>query len=118
MQPYQGEFLGFAEVDFVEVAVLGAVSIPVPGAMPMLTASGQGALGAVKGKRADIGLCEPRIPGLGSNCNDRQALIGTLGWDQAIIDYLGNSMACHITMYLIIKRTLAQADGANADSVS
>ncbi len=118
MQPHQGEFLGLAQVGFVEVTVLGVVGIPVPGATPMLTTSGQGALGAVKGKRADIGLCESRIPGLGSNCDDRQALIGTLGWDQTIIDHLGNSMACHITMYLIIKQTPARTDGTSADSVS
>ena len=52
MQPRQGEFLGLAEVDFVEVALSGAIGIPVPGGIPMLTASGQSTLGTVKGKGA------------------------------------------------------------------
>ncbi len=52
MQPHQSEFLGFAEVDFVEVAFLGAIDIPVPGAMPMLTTSSQGALGGYERQKS------------------------------------------------------------------
>jgi len=63
MKPHQGEFLGLAEVGLVEVAMLGAVGIPIPGAMDVLTTSSQGAQGAVKGKGAGSWLCEPRIPG-------------------------------------------------------
>jgi hypothetical protein len=50
MKPHQREFLGLAEVGFVEATVLGTVGIPVPGAMTLFAASSQGALGAVKGK--------------------------------------------------------------------
>jgi hypothetical protein len=59
MKPHRVEFLGLAEVGFVEVTVLGAVGIPVPGAMDLLTTSGQGALGAVKGKGAGSWLAKP-----------------------------------------------------------
>jgi len=44
MQPYQGEFLGLAEVDFVEVALSGSIGIPVSRVTPMLTPNDQGAL--------------------------------------------------------------------------
>ena len=64
MKPHRGEFLGLAEVGFVKVTVLGAIGIPVPGAMAVLTASGQGPLRAVKGKRACGWLTQPGIPGL------------------------------------------------------
>jgi hypothetical protein len=64
MKPHQGEFLRLAEVGLVEVTILGAVGIPVPGAMDVLKTSSQGTMGAVKGKGAGSWLCEPRIPGL------------------------------------------------------
>src|SRR5438876_4132865 len=101
MKPHQGEFLGLAEVGLVEVTILGTVGIPVPGAMAVLTAGGQGALGTVKGKRAGIRLVEPGIPGLRANLNSWEALIGTFGQYQAIIDHPGNSMACHINSILL-----------------
>jgi hypothetical protein len=50
LKPLQGEILGLAQIGLVEMAVLGAVGIPVPIAMAVLSTSGQGALGAAKGK--------------------------------------------------------------------
>ena len=64
MKPHRGEFLGLAEVGFVELTVLGAIGVPVPGAVPLFAASGQGTLWTVKGKRACSWLIEPRIPGI------------------------------------------------------
>src|SRR5207302_8876437 len=64
MKPRKSEFLGLAEVGFVEATGLGAVGIPVPGATPFFAPGGQGTLGAGKGKRAWSWLTQPRIPGL------------------------------------------------------
>src|SRR5579864_2167122 len=110
MKPRQGEFLGLAEVGLVEVTILGAVGIPVPGAMAVLTTGGQGALEAVKGKRAGIRLAKPGMPGLRANLNRWEALIGTFGQYQAIIDHPGNRMACHINSILF----MVFAEGAMA----
>ncbi len=97
LKPHQGELLGLAEVGLVEVTFPSAVGIPVPVAMAVLTTSGQGALEAVKGKRAGSWLCEPRVPGLRANLKSWEALMGALGRDQAISDHPGNRMACHMT---------------------
>ena len=64
MKPRKSEFLGLAEVGFVQATGLGAVGIPVPGAMPLFAPSGQGTVGAGKGKRARSRLTQPSIPGL------------------------------------------------------
>jgi hypothetical protein len=101
MQPLQGEFLGLAEVGFVEVTIPGAVGIPVPGAMAVLTTGGQGALGTMKGKRARIRLAKPGMPGLRANLNSWEALFGTFRQYQAIIGHPRNSMACHINSILL-----------------
>jgi hypothetical protein len=87
MQPHQGEFLGLSKVDFVAMPLSGAIGIPVPGATLMLTASGQGTLGAVKGKRACGWLIKPGIPGLGANLKIREALTSTVRPYQVIINH-------------------------------
>ena len=63
MKPWKSEFFGLAEVGFVDATRLGAVGIPVPGAMALFAPGGQGTLGAGKGKRTRSWLIEPRIPG-------------------------------------------------------
>jgi hypothetical protein len=96
MQPLEGEFFGLAEVDFVAVALSGAIGIPVPGATPVFTASGQGALGAVKGKRACGWLIKPGIPGFRANLKDREVLIGAVRRYQVIIKHSRYRMAYHM----------------------
>jgi hypothetical protein len=87
MQPHQGEFVGLAEVDFVAVALSGAIGIPVPLAMDELSTSSQSALGAVKGKGTSSWLIKPSIPDLGANLKDWEVLIGTVRTYQVIINH-------------------------------
>ena len=55
VKPWKSEFFGLAEVGFVDATRLGAVGIPVPGAMVLFAPGGQGTLGAGKAKERGAG---------------------------------------------------------------
>src|SRR5215472_1468462 len=97
MQPHQGEFFGLSEVDFVAVALSGAIGIPIPLAMDKLTTSSQSALGAVKGKGTSSWLIKPGIPRLGANLKDREVLIGAIRRYQVIVNHSRYRTAYHMT---------------------
>ena len=63
----------------------------------MLTVSGHGKLGTVKGKGARGWLIQSGIPGLWANLNGQEALIGTTGQHQLIIKYPRKRLAYHVT---------------------
>src|SRR5215831_15317963 len=96
MKPLKRELLGFSQVGFLEAAALGAVGIPVPGAVPLFSPGGQATLRTGKGKRARSWLIEPGKPDLRANLNRLKASIDTRRRKQMIIDHPGNSMPRHM----------------------
>ena len=89
------QFFELAQVGFVELALLGAIGIPVPIAMRLFPPYRQGSLGTTEGKRLRGLLLEPGIPGGRAEQDWRPEAIGAIEHLEMAIEHLGNAMTCH-----------------------
>src|SRR5436190_10337156 len=108
VEPQVSQFFRLAEIGFVEVAMLGAVGIPVPITVLSFTPCCQSPLVTAKGKGLHGSIIEPGIPCGRADQDRTRRAISIIEQIELVINYLGNAMPNHNYAPLIGKKNYLQ----------